>query len=70
MSDNDDQNKTIMIRRSPAGEAETPPPAVKPAVKPEVKEAESSWLKSPLGIIGIVVAVVAVAFVLYKMMGK
>jgi hypothetical protein len=66
----DDHNKTIMIRRSPAGETETPPPAVKPAAKPEAKKVEASGLKSPLGIVGVIVALAVAAFVLFKLTGK
>jgi hypothetical protein len=67
----ENENKTIMIRRSPAGEAEPPQPAVQPNAKqPAPKKEETSWLKSPLAIVGIVIAVAVVAFVLIKMTGK
>lgn len=70
MSDDQDHNKTIMIRRTPAG-AESPQPAPQPAAKKsEPAKEEASWLKSPLGILGIVIGAIAVTVVLVKLMGK
>lgn len=71
MSDEHEHHKTIMIRRPPAGATETPQPAPQPTVKkPAPKQDEASWLKTPLGIVAIVVAAVAVTFVLVKLIGK
>lgn len=71
MSDDHEHHKTIMIRRPPAGATETPQPAPQPAAKkPEPAKEESSWLKSPLGILAIVVAAVIATFVLVKLTGK
>ena len=71
MSDEHEHHKTIMIRRPPAGATETPQPAPQPTVKkPEPKQDEASWLKTPLGIVAIVIAAVAATFVLVKLTGK
>ncbi|MDX2220090.1 MAG: hypothetical protein SF172_13815 [Burkholderiales bacterium] len=71
MSDEQEHNKTIMIRRPQAGATETPQPSPQPTVKkPEPKQDEASWLKTPLGIVAIVIGAVAVTFVLVKLTGK
>lgn len=71
MNDENENNKTIMIRRSPVSEAEPAQPAAKPVAKqPESKKDDAAWLKSPLGIIGIIIAVAVLAFALVKMTGK
>lgn len=71
MSDEHEHHKTIMIRRPPAGATETPQPAPQLTVKkPEPKQEEASWLKSPLGILAIVVAAIAVTVLLVKLTGK
>ncbi|MBL8518168.1 MAG: hypothetical protein JNM76_14500 [Betaproteobacteria bacterium] len=67
MSEENDHNKTIMIRRTPAGETPPPQPAVQPAARQsEQKKEEKSWFQSPLGIVGIVAAVAVLTYVLLK----
>lgn len=70
MSDEHEHHKTIMIRRTPAA-SDTPKPAPQQAAKkPEPVKEESTWLKSPLGILAIVVGAVVATVILVKLTGK
>lgn len=70
MSDDHEHHKTIMIRR-PTAAADAPQPAPQQAAKkPEPKKEETSWIKSPLGILAIVVAAIAVTALLVKLTAK
>ena len=70
----DDHNKTIMIRRSPGGDAAEAEQNAKNAatskpvdVPPAPKPVAPTWFKTPLGIVGLIVAVVAVILVVRSM---
>jgi hypothetical protein len=70
VSDDDDHNKTIMIRRPAAGETPAAAPPAKEAPAPAPKQEEASWIKSPAGIITLVVVVVIAVFAVIKLTGK
>ena len=70
----EEQNKTIMIRRSPVGDAAEAEQnaknlaASKPVdVPPAPKPVATAWFKTPLGFGGVIVALVAIIFLVRSM---
>ncbi len=71
----DDHNKTIMIRRPPLGESTTdasqaskiPAASKQVDVPPASKAAGTAWFKTPIGIVGLIVAIVAVGLLVRSM---